>query len=147
MTTVEEIKKAATNLSPDEQVELFQWLHNSVELQQARYEQLKRDIAAGIEEADRGETSVLDVEEIKSIVRQLKNSGSQLLWPLFAARARPRTILSMLANLLRRMISAQPNDCSIGSTQRAGFCQDSLSLALYAKILRQICDFFLLAIT
>jgi len=40
------------------------------------------------------------------------------------------------------MISAQPNDCSIGSTQRAGFCQDSLSLALYAKILRQICDFF-----
>jgi hypothetical protein len=78
MTTVEEIKKAATNLPPDEQVELFQWLHNSVELQQARYEQLKRDIAAGIEEADRGETSVLDVEEIKSIVRQLKNSGSQL---------------------------------------------------------------------
>jgi hypothetical protein len=78
MTTVEEIKKAATNLSPDEQVELFQWLHNSFELQQARYEQLKRDIAAGIEEADRGETSVLDVEEIKSIVRQLKNSGSQL---------------------------------------------------------------------
>ena len=78
MTTVEEIKKAATNLPPDEQVELFQWLHNSVELQQARYEQLKRDIAAGIEEADRGETSVLDVEEIKSIVRQPKNSGSQL---------------------------------------------------------------------
>jgi len=78
MTTAEEIKKAATNLSPDEQVKLFQWLHNSVELQQARYEQSKRDIAAGIEEADRGETSVLDVEEIKSIVRQLKNSGSQL---------------------------------------------------------------------
>lgn len=48
MTTVEEIKKAAANLSPDEQVELFQWLENSDELRRLRCEQLKRDIAAGI---------------------------------------------------------------------------------------------------
>lgn len=76
MTTVEEIKKAAANLSPDEQVELFQWLENSDELRRLRYEQLKRDIAAGIEEADRGETSLLDIEEIKSIVRVRANSGN-----------------------------------------------------------------------
>jgi hypothetical protein len=76
MTTVEEIKKAAANLSPDEQVELFQWLENSDELRRLRYGQLKRDIAAGIQEADRGETSLLDIEQIKSIVRERANSAN-----------------------------------------------------------------------
>ena len=76
MTTVEEIKKAAANLSPDEQVELFRWLENSDELRRLRYEQLKRDIAAGIEEADRGETSLLDIEEIKGVARERANSGN-----------------------------------------------------------------------
>jgi len=37
---------------------------------------LKRDIAAVIEEADRAETSLLYIEEIKSVVRERANSGN-----------------------------------------------------------------------
>jgi hypothetical protein len=70
MTTVDEIKKAAANLSPEERVELFQWLDNSEELRRLRYERLKRDIATGIDEADRGETTPLDIEAIKRAVHE-----------------------------------------------------------------------------
>lgn len=77
MSTVEEIKRAAANLSPKERVELFQWLDKSEELRRARYQQLKRDIAVGIEEADRGETTPLDIETIKRAVRERVNTDAQ----------------------------------------------------------------------
>jgi len=38
MTTVEDIKKAAANLSPDEQAESFQWFESSDELRRLSYE-------------------------------------------------------------------------------------------------------------
>lgn len=77
MATVEEIKKAAANLSPEERVELFQWRDNSEELRRLRYEQLKRDIAAGIDGADRGETSPLDIEAIKRAVHERITPNAQ----------------------------------------------------------------------
>jgi len=73
MSTVDEIKKAAGKLSPEERVELFRWLEDSEELRRVRYEQLKRDIAMGIAEADRGETSPLDIGVIKRAVHDRAN--------------------------------------------------------------------------
>jgi hypothetical protein len=77
VSTVEEIKRAAGNLSPEQRAELFRWLENSEDLRRLRYEQLKRDIAEGIEEADRGETAMLDIEAIKDAVHQGLNSSEQ----------------------------------------------------------------------
>lgn len=76
VSTVEEIKRAAGDLSPEQRVELFRWLENSEELRRLRYEQLKRDIAEGISEADRGETSPLDIEAIKRAVRERTSTSA-----------------------------------------------------------------------
>ncbi|MEK7677202.1 MAG: hypothetical protein AAB676_15345 [Verrucomicrobiota bacterium] len=66
MSTVEEIKAAAASLKPEERFALYQWLYDSEELRRLRLAELKRDIAIGIEEADRGEVAPLDIEAIKA---------------------------------------------------------------------------------
>jgi hypothetical protein len=77
VSSVEEIKRATANLSAEQRMELYQWLEQSKDLRRFRYEQLHREIAAGIEEADRGETAPLDINAIKTVVRQRANSSNQ----------------------------------------------------------------------
>jgi hypothetical protein len=66
MSTVEDIKAATTQLKPEEKFELYQWLYASPELQSLRREEIKREIAIGLEQAERGEVTPLDVEAIKA---------------------------------------------------------------------------------
>ena len=76
MSTVTEMKAATKSLSPQEQRELYRWLGESKDVQKFRHEELRREIAIGIEQADRGEIAPLDTNDIKSEVhRRLKTRG------------------------------------------------------------------------
>jgi hypothetical protein len=65
-----EIKEATERLSPQDRWELYRWLGESRDVQRFRREDLRREIAIGIEQADRGETAPLDVRQIKDEVRR-----------------------------------------------------------------------------
>jgi hypothetical protein len=74
MSTVKEVKAATQGLSSQERWELYRWLGESKDVQQFRRDELRREIDIGIEQADRGDVAPLDIETIKSEVRQkLKN--------------------------------------------------------------------------
>lgn len=71
-----EIREATERLSPQERWELYRWLGESHDVQRFRHEGLRREIAVGIEQADRGETAPLDVRQIKDEVhRRLTAKG------------------------------------------------------------------------
>jgi len=54
MTAVEKIKAAAAELNPDEQVELFRWWVESDAFKQRHLAALKREVAIGVEDLERG---------------------------------------------------------------------------------------------
>jgi len=70
MSTVTEVKAATKQLSPQDQWELYRWLGEAENLRQFRLEELRREIAVGIEQADRGETAPLDVQTLKDEVHR-----------------------------------------------------------------------------
>jgi len=70
MSTVPEIKNATEQLSPQERWQLFRWLENSADVQRFRREELQREIAIGLEQADADDTALLDVAALKDEVRQ-----------------------------------------------------------------------------
>ena len=69
MSTVADVKEATKHLPPKDKWELYRWLAEAKELQPFRLEELRREIAIGVEQADRGETAPLDVQAIKKEVR------------------------------------------------------------------------------
>ena len=64
MSTVAEVKEATARLKPQERWELFKWMAESEDLRRLQWEDLCREIAIGIAEADRGEVAPLDAEAI-----------------------------------------------------------------------------------
>ena len=54
MSAVEQVKAATAELNPDEQVELFRCWVESDTFKQRQLAALKRDVAMGIEQLDRG---------------------------------------------------------------------------------------------
>jgi len=76
MSTVAEVKAATEKLSARDCWELYRWLGESKAVQQLRHEELRREIAIGIEQADRGELAPLDTEKTKAEVRwRLRDEG------------------------------------------------------------------------
>ena len=71
MSTVAEVKSATEQLSAQERWELYRWLGEAKDLQQLRHEELRREIAIGLEQADRGEVAPWDLNETKAEVRRL----------------------------------------------------------------------------
>lgn len=55
MGGVMEIKEAAQRLSPDERLQLANWLAESADVKGLRLDELRRELALGIAQADRGE--------------------------------------------------------------------------------------------
>lgn len=53
MSTVAELKLATERLSPQERWELYRWLGESEDVRRFRHEELRREIAKGIGQADR----------------------------------------------------------------------------------------------
>jgi hypothetical protein len=76
MSTVKEVKAATQGLSPQERWELYRWLGESKDVQKFRREELRREIAIGIAQADSGDITPLDVEDIKAKVHQKLKNGS-----------------------------------------------------------------------
>ena len=73
MSTVAEVKSATKRLSTQERWELYRWLGESEDVRHLRHEELRREIAVGIEQADRGELAPLDIPAIKEKVRNRLN--------------------------------------------------------------------------
>ena len=73
MSTVAEVKSATERLSAQERWELYRWLGESADMQKLRLEELRHEIAIGIEQADRGGVAPLNVQNIKSEVRRRLN--------------------------------------------------------------------------
>lgn len=76
MSSVKDVKAATEGLSPEERWELYRWLGESTDVQRFREEELRREIAVGIEQADRGEVAPLDIGAVKTAVRsQMKKKA------------------------------------------------------------------------
>jgi len=75
MSTVKEVKAATQGLSPQERWELYRWLGESKDVQQFRREELRREIAIGIEQADRGDVAPLNINDIKAEVHRKLNQN------------------------------------------------------------------------
>jgi hypothetical protein len=76
MSTVKEVKAATQELSPQERWELYRWLGETKDVQEFRREELRREIAIGIAQADSGDVAPLDIEDIKAKVRYKLKNGS-----------------------------------------------------------------------
>ena len=75
MSTVKEIKAAAEELAAQDQLELYRWLSETESVRRFRLEELRRDIAVGIEQANRGETAALDVQIVKDEIRRRQKTS------------------------------------------------------------------------
>jgi hypothetical protein len=73
MSTVAEVKSATERLSTQERWELYRWLGESTDVQRLRLDELRREIAIGVEQADRGDVVPLNVQNIKNEVRRRLN--------------------------------------------------------------------------
>jgi hypothetical protein len=73
MSTVAEVKSATKRLSTRQRWELYRWLGASEDLQRLRHEELRREIAIGIRQANRGDLAPLDIQSIKEKVRSRSN--------------------------------------------------------------------------
>jgi hypothetical protein len=73
MSTVTEVKSATKRLSTEQRWELYRWLGTSKDVQRLRHEELRREIAAVIEQANRGDLAPLNISSIKEKVRSRLN--------------------------------------------------------------------------
>ncbi|HEX9046840.1 MAG TPA: hypothetical protein VF988_07420 [Verrucomicrobiae bacterium] len=62
MSTVAEVKSATERLTAQERWELYRWLGEAKDVQRLRHNELKREIALGVEQADRGEVAPLEIK-------------------------------------------------------------------------------------
>ncbi len=69
MSTVAEFKAAAEGLSPEDRWELYRWLGESKDVRRFRHEVLRREIALGLDQADRGDLALMDMAAVKREVR------------------------------------------------------------------------------
>ena len=77
MSKVAEVKSATERLSAQERWELYRWLGESADVRELRLEELRHEIAVGIEQADRGQVAPLNVQSIKEEVhRRLNPKGA-----------------------------------------------------------------------
>lgn len=76
MSTVADVKKATEQLSPGDRWELFVWLREAEDVRSRQREDLRRDLAIGIEQAERGDVAPLDISAIRAKVRQRVNQST-----------------------------------------------------------------------
>ena len=79
MQTLDEIKAAAAGLNPDEQVELFRWWVESDTFKQRQLAGLKRDLAVGIEQLERGSYQTYRDGDVMQLAEDVGRSGRERL--------------------------------------------------------------------
>ena len=77
MKTLEEIKAAAAELSPDEQFELFRWCTQSDAFKARQLEALKREVARGIHDLEEGKYTSYQSEELTVLKDEIARSGRE----------------------------------------------------------------------
>ena len=79
MNAMEKIKAVAAGLDPDEQVELFRWWVESDAFKTRQLAALKRDLAAGLEQLDRGHCQTFDDASVMHLAEDVGRSGRERL--------------------------------------------------------------------
>jgi hypothetical protein len=79
MSTVDEIKAAAARLSPEEQYDLFRWWVESDTFKARQLAALKKDLAAGIEDLERGRYRTYDDSNVMQLGEDVGRSGRERL--------------------------------------------------------------------
>jgi hypothetical protein len=70
MSTVTDNKAAADRLSAEDRWELYCWLGESKDVRRFRHDDLRREIAIGLDQADSGDLAPLDSQAVKDEVRR-----------------------------------------------------------------------------
>ena len=79
MSAVEKIKAAAAELNPDEQVELFRWWVESDTFKQRHLAALKREVAIGVEDLERGRYQTYSDANVMKLADDVGQSGRKRL--------------------------------------------------------------------
>jgi hypothetical protein len=79
MSAVEKIKAAAAKLNPDEQVELFRWWVESDTFKQRHLTALKREVALGIDDLERGQYQTYDDANVMQLAEDVGRAGRERL--------------------------------------------------------------------
>ena len=80
MSTLAEIKSAASSLSIDDQLELAKWIRESDAVRAREIEALRRDLDAGIADIDRGHfTECKGDDELAAFMDRIKSEGRKNL--------------------------------------------------------------------
>jgi len=79
MSVVEEIKAAAAQLNPDEQVELFRWWVETDTFKQRQLAALKRDLAVGLEQLERGQYQTYGDADVMRLAEEVGRAGRERL--------------------------------------------------------------------
>ena len=79
MSAVEKIKAAAAELNPDEQVELFRWWVESDTFKQRHLAVLKREVAIGVEDFERGRYQTYTDANVMQLAEDVGRSGRERL--------------------------------------------------------------------
>lgn len=79
MSTVDEIKAAASKLGPDEQVELFRWWVESDIFKQRQLAALKRDLEKGIDDLVNGRYQTYDDSNALQLAEDIGRTGRERL--------------------------------------------------------------------
>ncbi len=77
MSTVTEVKKATEQLSSKDRWELFVWLRESEDVRRRQFDELRRDLAVGVQQADRGDVAPLDILSIRAKIHQRLKESAQ----------------------------------------------------------------------
>jgi hypothetical protein len=75
MSAVEKIKAAAAKLNPDEQAELFRWWVESDMFKQRHLAALKREIAIGVDDLERGQHQTYNDANVMQLAEDVGRSG------------------------------------------------------------------------
>ena len=79
MSAVEKIKAAAAELNADEQAELFRWWVESGAFKQRHLTALKREIAIGVEDLERGQYQMYNDGNVMRLAESVGRSGRERL--------------------------------------------------------------------
>ena len=79
MSVLEKVKAAAAKLDPDEQVELFRWWVESDSFKARQLAALKRDLATGLDQLDRGRYQTYDDTDVMQLAGDIGRAGRERL--------------------------------------------------------------------
>jgi hypothetical protein len=75
--TLEEIKAAAAELSPEDQFELFRWWTQSDAFKSRQLEALQRELALGIDDLENGRHTSYQAYELRELADEIGRAGRE----------------------------------------------------------------------